>query len=124
VLLLGRFGTNVRFDRLRQHGTHPRRGRVVEAVDHEDALDHVGSHVLEGAALEPHRDHGAARVAADRADSAGDTRRAAKGRDGQPGRPRRGAQTTSRLAEEESARFHPTSIARGYDSHAGGSMTP
>lgn len=107
------------FNGLGQHRPHPG-GRVVgEAIDHEHALDHVGRHVGERSALELYRDHGAAWVAAERAGGAGNAGWAPEGRHDQPGGSRRGSQATSRLAEEESARFHAVSIPCGYDSHAG-----
>ncbi|HEX3669882.1 MAG TPA: hypothetical protein VHY55_12080, partial [Acidimicrobiia bacterium] len=56
--------------------------------------------------LETYRDHGAAGVTPDRPERAADPGRAPEGRDYEPGRPRRRAQATSRLAEKESARFH------------------
>ena len=106
-------------DGLGEHGAHPGGGGLVEAVDGDHAVDHVCGHIGEGPALEQDRDDGAARVAPDRPERAGHPGWAPERRDRQPGGPRRCAQTTSRLAEEESARFHPASIARGYDTYRG-----
>jgi hypothetical protein len=107
------------FSRFGQHRAHARRGLVGEAVDQQHAVDHVGGDLVEGAALQLYRHHRAARIAAEGALGAGHTRRAPERRHHEPGGPRRRAQATSHLAEEESARFHPVSIAWGYDSHAG-----
>ena len=102
-----------------QHGAQSRRRLVGEAVDAEDAIDHVGGDFVERSALQLHGHDRPARVAAQRALSTGHTRRAPERRHLEPGGPRRRAETSSHLTEEESARFHPVIIARGYDSHAG-----
>jgi hypothetical protein len=108
-----------RFNRFGQYRAHPRGGVSLEAVDHEHALDHVGGDVRERPALQLHGDHRAARIAAERAAGPGEAGRAPERRHHEPGGPRRGPQATSRLTEEESARFHTVSIPWGYDSHAG-----
>ena len=121
---LRRFGLiDLGLDRLGENGTHPGGGRLVEPVDGDDAVDHVGGHLGERSTLEPHRDHRPTGVTTDRPERPGDPGWAPEGRDDEPGRPRRCAQATSRLAKEESARFHALSIPCGYDSevltHAG-----
>jgi hypothetical protein len=102
-----------------EDGAHAGGGGLVEAVDGDHAVDHVGGDVGERPAREPDRDDGAAWITADGPDRPRHPWWAPERRDGQPGGPRRCAQTTSRLAEEESTRFHPTSIARGYDGYLG-----
>ena len=106
-------------DGLGKDRAHASGGGLVEAVDGDHAVDHVGSHFGEGSALEPHRDHCAAGITTDRPERPGGPGWTPEGRDDEPGRPRRRAQTTSRLAEEESARFHALSIPCGYDGYPG-----
>ena len=104
---LRRFGLiDLGLDGLGEDGTQPGRGRLVEPVDGDDAVDHVGGDLGERSTLEPYRDHGATGITTDRPERAAYPGWAPEGRDHEAGRPRRRAQATSRLAEKESARFH------------------
>ena len=88
IRVLRRFGlVDLGFDGLGEGRAHPGGGGLVEPVDGDHAVDHVGGHLGKGSALEPHRDHRATGITTDRPERPGYPGWTPEGRDDEPGRP-------------------------------------